>query len=95
MGWFDFLKKKKEINGIREINISEADVHVEKELSKEEDKIKDVKKEVSEKIREFVSNIREKIKVLDLSDLKEKKEPERIKEIVLHKLKEYNNELYR
>lgn len=94
MGLLDFFKSKKKIEEPpKEIGISEAYILLEEELNKENEKAEEVKKRVSEKIEEFISNLDAQIKILNLIDLKSSREHESIKLTTLQGLEEYIEQL--
>ena len=96
MGLLNFFKKKKEIEQkINEITLSEANTLVKEKLEKEKKRVSEIENELDNKINEFISNIKEQIKILNSINLERRKESERIKELVLYNLREYIIELNR
>lgn len=96
MGWLDFFKKKKEIKKEKiNVDFNEAKELIKKELNNQKEASEDTKRELDKLIEKFIFELKEQIKILGLIDLKQKKESERIKEIVLNSLREYINELER
>jgi len=94
MGLFGFFRSKKKVEEpVKEISISEGDSLLEQELKKENEKVNEVKGEINGRIVEFVSGLREQINVLNLIDIEEKREDERIKFMTLQGLEEYIEEL--
>lgn len=94
MGWLDFFRSKNETKEeAKNITLSGAEILLEQELDKEEDMVGKIKKRINKKISEFVSNLNDKIRVLNSIDLKERKEHEKIKLITLKNLEGYINQL--
>lgn len=88
MGFFGFLKNKKEIKN-EILKLEDLDKWV--KIKKQENDIKDNEliKEINLKVKEFIIDVRNKIDVLEKIDLEDKKVEDKIKFIVLENLDKY------
>lgn len=94
MSWLDFLRKKKETKQESNIiNISELNGFVKNELETIANKTKKVQESVRQKISNLISELNDELDVLQKISLKEKKENDRIKNIVLENLRVYHSYL--
>ena len=88
MGFFGFLKNKKEIKN-EILKLEDLDKWV--KIKKQENDIKDNEliKEINLKVKEFIIDVRNKIDVMEKIDLEDKKVEDKIKFIVLENLDKY------
>jgi hypothetical protein len=96
MSWLDLFRKKKEPEEpIKEISIEEADLLLEARTKKEKEQTDKIKEEMNKKVVKFISDLKEQTEILNVIDLKEKREHEKIKFMTLQGLKEYIEQLNR
>ncbi|MAE49256.1 hypothetical protein CMI48_00345 [Candidatus Pacearchaeota archaeon] len=96
MSWLDLFRKNKEPEEpINEISIEEAELLLEARTKKEKEQTDKTKEEMNKKVVKFISDLKEQTSLLNLIDLKEKREHEKIKFVTLQGLKEYIEQLNR
>jgi hypothetical protein len=96
MGLLDFFRSRKvDEEPIREVSFTDAVLLLEARVKDDDVAIDEVKSEIGGRIVTFVSDLRERIVVLDLIDLEKKREHERTKFMTMRGLKEYIEELNR
>ena len=96
MGLLDFFRSRKVAEEpLKEVSFGDAVLLLEARVKDESVKIDEAKREVGDRIVTFVSEVGERIVILDLIDLAKKREHERIKFMTMKGLKEYIEELNR
>lgn len=96
MGLLNFFRSRKVVEEpIKEISFSEADLLLVVKMKEDGVKMGEVKGEIDVRVVEFVSNLKERIRILGLIDLTNKREHERIKSMTMLGLKEYIEQLNR
>lgn len=92
MSWLDFFKRKEE-KPIKKIRFQELNSEVEAEIDGIKKRIQSARESVKERTMQLNSELEQKLRILKQIDLKERKESERIKFIVLENLKVYTSHL--
>lgn len=93
MGIFDFLKSKKKEPEKNKINFSELETWLDDKTKANKQKEQKILKNINEIIAETASILKEKNLTLEKIDLKDRKEQEKLKGIVLENLNIYSHHL--
>lgn len=94
MGIFDFFKKKETKQEIVEkLQVNQLNIILEEELTNLEDKLKNFRVEIKNTIKDFSSQIIEKLPELKLINLDKKREDENLKRLVMENLQRYISHL--